>query len=49
MPGAVIVSEKVQSTTNSHQVVEDSKETEEVQHCGDVTNEVSYIIINLPF
>ncbi|KAK4291782.1 hypothetical protein Pmani_035413, partial [Petrolisthes manimaculis] len=39
--GAVVVSEKTEHILNSHQVAENKRETEEVVHCGDVTNKVS--------
>lgn len=37
--GAVVVSEKTEHIVNSHQVAENKRETEEVTHCGDVTNQ----------
>ncbi|XP_068214705.1 serine/arginine repetitive matrix protein 1-like [Palaemon carinicauda] len=36
--GAIVVSEKTEHITNSHQVAENKREMEEVMHCGDVTN-----------
>lgn len=38
--GAVVVSEKKEHIVNSHQVAENRKETEEVVHVGDVSNQV---------
>ncbi|KAK7085461.1 hypothetical protein SK128_019164 [Halocaridina rubra] len=38
--GAVVISEKTEHITNSHQVAENRRETEEVTHCGDVTNKI---------
>ncbi|KAK8736537.1 hypothetical protein OTU49_005059 [Cherax quadricarinatus] len=37
--GAVIVSEKKEHIVNSHQVAENRRETEEITHLGDVTNQ----------
>ena len=40
VPGAVVVSEKKEHILTSHQVAEDKRETEEVVHLGDVSNQV---------
>ncbi|MPC49450.1 hypothetical protein E2C01_043252 [Portunus trituberculatus] len=37
--GAVVVSEKKEHILTSHQVAEDRRETEEVVHLGNVTNQ----------
>lgn len=39
VPGAVVVSEKKEHILTSHQVAENKRETEEVVHLGDVTNQ----------